>query len=398
MKHAWFVIAATLLPVACSAGGDRDVSVRFATFNTALSRDEAGGLSRALSTPDDAQARAVAEIIQRVDPDVLLINEFDYDRSGRTAALFVENYLAIGQNGAAPIAYPYVFTAQPNTGVPTGSDLDHDGAIGMMPGTIAYANDCAGFGRYPGQYGMLLLSKHRFVTEDVRTFRGFAWNDMPDARMPEGWYDETDRLVLPLSSKSHWDVPIDVDGTIIHVLACHPTPPVFDGPEDRNGARNHDEIRFWADYVDPARSAYIYDDARQPGGLAAGAHFVIMGDLNADPSDGESVAGAASRLLDSPLVNTSIAPASPGGAEQAAAQGGVNEKHRGDPALDTCDFADTSAGNLRVDYVLPSAGLRLRAAGVFWPRQDDPLFRLVGTYPFPASDHRLVWADVRDPQ
>ena len=37
--------------------------------------------------------------------------------------------------------------------------------------------------------------------------------------------------------------------------------------------------------------------------------------------------------------------------------------------------------------------LQIRDAGVFWPKTDDPLFSLVGTFPFPSSDHRLVWID-----
>ena len=44
----------------------------------------------------------------------------------------------------------------------------------------------------------------------------------------------------------------------VHFLVSHPTPPVFDGPEDRNGPRNYDEIRFWADYS-PRTGGYIYD-------------------------------------------------------------------------------------------------------------------------------------------
>jgi hypothetical protein len=36
-------------------------------------------------------------------------------------------------------------------------------------------------------------------------------------------------------------------------------------------------------------------------------------------------------------------------------------------------------------------------AGVFWPLASDPLFRLVGTFPFPTSDHRLVWIDTTVP-
>ena len=66
--------------------------------------------------------------------------------------------------------------------------------------------------------------------------------------------------MLRLSSKTHVDVPVATSAGTLHILASHPTPPVFDGPEDRNGRRNHDEIRLFADYVDPDRSAYLVDD------------------------------------------------------------------------------------------------------------------------------------------
>ena len=66
--------------------------------------------------------------------------------------------------------------------------------------------------------------------------------------------EEEELEVVRLSSKSHWDVPVKVGGHTVHVLASHPTPPTFDGEEDRNGRRNHDEIRFWADYVSPGKA------------------------------------------------------------------------------------------------------------------------------------------------
>ncbi len=69
----------------------------------------------------------------------------------------------------------------------------------------------------------------------------------------------------------------------------------------------------------------------------------------------------------------------------------------GDAAFDTADFSDSAPGNLRADYVLPRKQLRIDDAGVFWPLESDPLFGLVGTWPFPGSDHRLVWIDVRIP-
>jgi hypothetical protein len=34
---------------------------------------------------------------------------------------------------------------------------------------------------------------------------------------------------------------------------------------------------------------------------------------------------------------------------------------------------------------------------VFWPAEGEPFFELTGVYPFPSSDHRLVWLDVLVP-
>ena len=61
------------------AGQTSHSNVRFATFNASLNRSNAGEVITDLSTPDNEQAKAVAEIIQRNNPDVLLLNEFDYD-------------------------------------------------------------------------------------------------------------------------------------------------------------------------------------------------------------------------------------------------------------------------------------------------------------------------------
>ena len=376
-------------------------AVRFATFNASLNRNSAGQALTDLSTPNSAQAKAVAEIIQRTRPEVLLINEFDYvDGSVTGNALttaFQDNYLSVSQNGAELITYPYVFVAPSNTGIPSGFDLDNSGGAPGGP------NDALGFGFFPGQFGMAVFSQHPIAYDDVRTFQNFLWKDMPGARLPvnpttgEPWYSAAELEVLPLSSKSHWDVPIDIGGTTVHFLVSHPTPPVFDTAEDRNGRRNADEIRLWADYITPNAGDYIYDDAGGTGGLQPGAKFVIAGDQNSDPLDGDSIPGSIQQLLDNPRVNTSVTPESLGAVEQAALQGGANATHRSDPRYDTADFADGAPGNLRADYVLPSRNLRIVGAGVFWPLVSDPLFLLVGVFPFPSSDHRLVWVDVMVP-
>jgi 3-phytase/alkaline phosphatase D len=381
-------------------GGGKPAEVRFATFNASLNRFNAGDLISDLSTSGNSQAQAVAEIIQRTRPDVLLINEFDYDDLGEdfdseAAMLFQDNYLSVPWNDADAITYPYRFVMPSNTGIPSGRDFDKNDSVGG-PG------DAFGFGFFPGQFGMAVYSMYPIDYGSARTFQMFLWKDMPNALLPvnpdgSDWYDEEDLEIFRLSSKSHWDVPILVDGKSVHFLTSHPTPPVFDGPEDRNGTRNYDEIRFWADYVIPSRGNYIYDDEGNYGGITPGDAFVIAGDQNADPVDGDSVPGAAQQLLEHPLVNSKVTPSSEGGPEQAILQDLANDDHVGDPAYDTADFNDFAPGNLRADYVLPRKQLRIIDAGVFWPLSDDPLFPLVGTWPFPSSDHRLVWVDVSVP-
>ncbi|ERN42249.1 3-phytase (myo-inositol-hexaphosphate 3-phosphohydrolase) [Rubidibacter lacunae KORDI 51-2] len=374
--------------------------MRFASFNASLNRGNEGDLIAELSTPDSAQPQVIAEIVQRTNPDVVLINEFDFDADGTAAELFRENYLEVAQSADVSASeYPFIYVAPSNTGVPSGFDLDNSGDVGG-PG------DAFGFGFFPGQFGMVLYSKHPIIEDEIRTFQNFRWQDMPGALLPDDpntsapadWYSPEELEIFRLSSKSHWDIPIEIgNGDVIHVLASHPTPPVFDGPEDRNGTRNHDEIRFWSDYITPGAGQYIYDDEGGTGGLGAGKQFVIMGDLNADPFDGDSTANAARQLTENPLLNNTAIPSSTGGPEAADRQGLNNLNHAGNPAFDTADFAEENfggPGNLRVDYTLPSRNLEIKAAGVFWPTDEEPQFSLVGDFPFPSSDHRLVYVDV----
>jgi hypothetical protein len=399
------VVGTAVVPASgpfAAADARPDEPIRFATFNASLNRGAPGALTadlvRALDddpSNDSSQLAAVLEIVERNDPDVLLVNEFDTGTDGdpATVAMFAE--LA---------GYDHFFSAPSNTGIPTGFDLNNNGVIGG-------GDDAFGFGAFPGQFGMAVFSKFPIDVDEARTFQLFRWADMPGARLPidpatgESWYSPEELAVFRLSSKSHWDVPIVIDDKpgrrhdrVVHFLVSHPTPPVFDGPEDRNGTRNFDEIRLWADYIRPGRaSRYIYDDHGRHGGLNPGATFVIAGDQNSDPLDGDSIPGAIQQLLDNPRVNDKHTPASDGAVEAAALQGGANTTHRSDPRFDTADFADSAPGNLRADYVLPSKNLRIVDSAVFWPRLGEPGSELTGVFPFPSSDHRLVWIDVTAP-
>ena len=298
--------------------------------------------------------------------------------------------------------------APSNTGLPSGFDLNNDGAVTL-------GNDALGFGEHAGQYSFVVYSKHPIETDQVRTFQNFLWKDMPDAKLfeddPDGrtlfdpeapfdphnpddtstsFFTEEEIEVVRLSSKNHADVPVNVDGEIIHILASHPTPPTFDGVEDWNGKRNFDEVRLWKDYINGEN--YLVDDNGVAGGLPEGARFVIMGDQNADPLDGESVEGAAAQIIDDPKVIGSQDDATITPASEGARVFGDGDK------FDTADFSETedetgevSRDSLRVDYVLPSkAGFEFVDGKVVWPAdENDPI-----NDPSQTSDHRMVVVDL----
>ena len=384
MKQITFAILLLAFLLSGCRTEQKSTVVRFATFNTALYRSEAGQLQKDLETGDDEQIKIIAEIIQRKRPDVLALQEFDFDEEGTNLQLFQENYLIKSFNGSEAIHYPYVMAFRSNTGIQTGLDLNNDGETNTP-------EDAFGFGVYPGQYAFAILSKYPLVTDSLTTFRKFLWKDMPGAHLPGDedstmWYAEEVLDTFRLSSKNHVDIPVSIDGKTIHVLIAHPTPPGFDGEEDRNGKRNHDEIRLFADYISPEKGDYLYDDQGEPASLSRTSFFVIMGDMNADPQAGDSYRNAINQLLEHPRVHPApatgaLAPSSEG--SKVWHEENPNESH---PAHKTAVF------NLRVDYVLPSSDLQPLKSAVFWPAASDSLSYL--TTGREGSDHRMVWVDV----
>lgn len=322
--------------------------LRIASFSPDLSRDGPGLLLRDLGR-DDAQIAAVMRVIGQIRPDILLLTGFDWDYDGLALTAFRQR---LDQAG---IAFPHVHTDRPNSGMPTGLDLDGDGRLGR-------AADRQGFGRFSGQAGMVVLSRHPLGP--VVDHTAVLWRDMPGQIMPPTPPEVA--AVQRLSSVNHWDVTVTVAGKPLHLLAMSASPPVFDGPDDRNGLRNHDELAFWLD--------------RLPD-----APFVLLGKLNLDPDDGDGRPQAMARMLEHV---TDTRPQSEGG--KAAGALGVNAAQKGDPALDTGDWPDEKPpANLRVDYVLPQKGLKVLGSGVFWPLDGE-----MAQTAITASTHRMVWVDL----
>ncbi|SNY41797.1 Endonuclease/Exonuclease/phosphatase family protein [Pseudooceanicola antarcticus] len=318
--------------------------LRLAYFHSELERDGPGLLLRDILRDEDAQVAAVLAVIEAAEADVLVLSGVDWDAGGLALAAL---------NAALARPYPHLFTARPNAGRPTGRDLDGNGRL-------AEARDAQGYGRFTGAGGMGVLSRYGFST--VQDFSSLLWEDLPGNLMPDG---DPGLGVQRLSSMVHWVLPVEVRGRRLHLGIFHATPPVFDGPEDRNGRRNHDEILFWVRLLDGALPGALPDP------------FVILGGANLDGDRSEGRRAAIRALLqDRRLQETR--PMRPGRAEVPLA---------------TVDWPAPGPGQMRVDYLLPSAGLKVIDSGVLWPEGEAPLARQVAQ----ASRHRLIWLDLRWP-
>ena len=135
-----------------SNGQSNYKSVRIATFNVSMDatnyveQDQSplgDELSSNLGNGEHKQIKNIAEIIQQLKPDIVLLNEFDYSNKSVTDVQnFIKHYLKVSQNNQKPIDYPYFYIAPVNTGVDSGLDLDKDGIASGTKG------DAFGFGLF----------------------------------------------------------------------------------------------------------------------------------------------------------------------------------------------------------------------------------------------------------
>lgn len=303
--------------------------LRIAQFQTELGRKGPGLLLRDIRR-DATDVRAVAALIAEAAPDVILLGGVDYDYDGAALSALAAEIAKAGH----PL--PHQFALRPNAGLQTGADFDGDGRRGEP-------EDAQGYGWFSGSRGLAILSRHPIARDAVQDFSGLLWRDQPGAEIS----DLPDWQSQRLSSVAHWTVPVVLpEGGRVTLLAFGAGPPVFDGPEDRNGRRNAAELLFWRHYLDGAF------------GPAASAPFVLLGTGNLDPLRGEGRRAAITALLDDPRL---VDPW---------------PEH---PA--TARFGSPGPGDLRVDYILPSADWQVAARGMLWPER--------------AGRHALLWVDLQ---
>ncbi len=324
-------------------------TLRLATFDVELSRKGPGLMLRDV-LKRDPQSRAIAQIVAHTAPDVLFLQGIDYD-VGLAGPTAVRDLLA-----EAGVEYPHIFALPPNTGIPTGFDLNGDGRSYR-------AADAQGYGRFRGANGMMILSRWPFSTEQSRDFSTLLWRDLPGATLPQignrPYFSPEVESILRLSHTGHWVVDVAHPNGPLTLMLFAAGTPVFDGPEDRNGLRNGDEIRLWSLLLD----GHLGPVPTPP--------YVVMGGANLDPNQGQGRRAIIADLLGDPRLQDPLNGAGP-----------------------TVDWPEPTPGNLRVDYILPSADVTVTAARVFWPSSESPNHDLLRFKETPASRHRLVWVDL----
>ena len=327
----------------------------------ALDRKGPGVLLRDILKGGDEQIDAVIQIIARNAPDILVLQRVDYDYDLHALSALRDALSTAG------VDYPHLFALRPNSGQQTGLDMDGDGRAGD-------ARDAQGYGEFAGQGGMAVLSRFPVDRDHAQDFSQLLWQDLPDALLPEvdgePFPSPEANAIQKLSSVGHWVVPVSVGDAKLDLMIFHASPPVFDGPEDRNGRRNHDEVMLWRHYLDGRI------------GTLSGNPFALVGGANLDPADSDGRKEAIIALLTDDRLQDPR-PARPGEAVQQAG-------HKGNPRLDTAEWPAPGPGALRVDYILPSADVTVAGSGIYWPPEGTEEAELA----YIASRHRLVWVDL----
>lgn len=301
---------------------------------------------RDIQRGDDPQILAAIDVIDTVAPDILVLGGFDWDFANKAVKAFQQELSAAGH------AMPHAYSPQPNRGLPTGLDLDQDGKFGEP-------EDSQGFAQFTGNNGLALLSRFPVQKEDAINLTSFLWTDLPESMLPYPGQPEGLETVMRLSTTGHWIVPVQPPNRpVVWIGSFHATPPVFDGPEDRNGRRNHDEVAIWNQILGGMLNTEI------PAG------FVLAGNSNLDPNEGDGRRRAMEKLLSHPRLIDPL---------QSSSQG-----------LATVDWQRDDLAPMRISYVLPDTTFEILDSGVFWPSAKEEMAATVET----ASRHRLVWVDI----
>ena len=353
-------VALWLLPRLAAA------EVVVATYNSDLSSYGPGLVLQHLLKANDPQTEAAIAVIQHLNADVLLLTDIDYDYENAALIALQSRLRKLG------VEYPEVIALRPNTGISTGMDIDRDGAL-------AGPRDAQAYGRFSGQAGMAILSKLPIDRAHIVDLTAFLWKDLPKADLPPDMTEDA-KALQRLSTSGHYIVPISyAPDHKLNLLVWSATRPVFDGPEDRNGRRNADETALWLHFL----AGDLPQIPPETGTYAAPkTPFLLMGQPNLDPKDGQGNSNHLNALMALPALQD----------PQPQGTSGRTDPYNGNTSRDTALLPKSGIG-LRLDMILPSADIEVTGSGVLWPPDSDPFSATLTL----ASRHRPVWVKLALP-
>lgn len=271
----------------------------------------------------NAQLNMATRIIRGLGPDLLSINEVQYDLpdvpttglpgTGDNMKRLVERTgLTSGMADASPWSYAL---APANTGKralrkPDGSyatDPNGPGAAGLA--------DVISFGTFPGQYSTGFATRLSIERRTVHT--DLKWADW-DASLELGTLtlpnDQPAPADMELFDKNFNDTTVLLEGRTAHFITFHTVPAFgFGGSAALNIARNKAQLEFLEWYLlgecDPENSQSAVkrcETSIRP--LVDGTPFIAVGDLNVNWGTPDGGAEALQRMLTSDRVHGWRAP------------------------------------------------------------------------------------------
>ncbi len=341
---------------------------------------------------NDEQATAAAEIIGRFNPDIMEINELQFD---------IENIPHTGNPGMpkADAKAPTFNAGESNASRlgdragKTNSDAVWDYSVVTLGNSGLYWSGdnpsnadefvLRGWGEFKGRFNTGLLSRYPILTDEIRVINDFKWKDLPDNHIADLEANEGIEVPddFPLFEKSLNIIPVDIAGTKLYFVLIHTVAPGW----DRIGSyRNFDELH----------GVELFLSGELPGvdPLPDDARFIIMGDLNSDSDEEEgsdSLPGAIQQLANHPKV----AAWYPSGNGTKGKNGAHNSYCSGCGHDDGTMVSDpTKAWQMQLDYMLPSETLGKPASGkIFWP--DPKTEKADWELSCRASDHKMLFEE-----
>ena len=310
-KLTLLLVVGLLLGVApMTATAKNSKTVRFATFNASLNRNAAGQLAADLSTPDNAQAAD---------------GRRDHPAHPARRAADQRVRLRPGGRGPVPGQLPGGAAERRRADrlpLPLHRAVQHRHPVAASTSTttasIGGPDDAFGFGVLPRpvRHGRLLASTRS--TRDgphlpAVPLEGHARRAA--ARRPGD--AGAGRLVLPRGARRLPAVveeplgPADPRSAARPCTSWSATRPRRCSTAPRTATAPATSTRSGSGPT-TSRPASVALHLRRRGPAAAGsspgASFVIAGDQNSDPLDGDSIPGAIQQLLDHPQVNDQVTP------------------------------------------------------------------------------------------